>query len=58
MPLIKYLLYVLCKIVDENRNEDEQLHFQWLEGEDNHISFQKQLTDLYNRGMLELLEKK
>lgn len=34
------------------------MHFQWLEGEDNHISFQKRLTDLYNRGMLELLEKK
>jgi type I restriction enzyme M protein len=54
----KIFTLFLCKIVDENRNEDEQLHFQWLEGEDNHISFQKRLTDLYNRGMLELLEKK
>ena len=54
----KIFTLFLCKIVDENRSEDEQLHFQWLEGEDNHISFQKRLTDLYNRGMLELLEKK
>lgn len=54
----KIFTLFLCKIVDENRNAEEQLHFQWLEGEDNHISFQKRLTDLYNRGMLELLEKK
>lgn len=54
----KIFTLFLCKIVDENRNPDDQLHFQWLEGEDNHISFQKRLTDLYNRGMLELLEKK
>ena len=54
----KIFTLFLCKIVDENRNPNEQLHFQWLEGEDDHISFQKRLTDLYNRGMLELLEKK
>ncbi|HBH49233.1 MAG TPA: restriction endonuclease subunit S [Bacteroidales bacterium] len=54
----KIFTLFLCKIVDENRNDDDQLHFQWLEGEDTHISFQKRLTDLYNRGMLELLEKK
>ncbi len=53
----KIFTLFLCKIVDENRNEDEQLHFQWIEGEDNHISFQKRLTDLYRRGMKELLEK-
>jgi type I restriction enzyme M protein len=54
----KIFTLFLCKIVDENRNTSDQLHFQWLEGEDDHISFQKRLTDLYNRGMLELLEKK
>jgi type I restriction enzyme M protein len=54
----KIFTLFLCKIVDENRNIDEELHFQWIEGKDNHISFQKRLTDLYNRGMLELLEKK
>ena len=54
----KIFTLFLCKIVDENRNSDEQLHFQWLEGEDTHISFQKRLTDLYRRGMKELLEKR
>ncbi|MBF4517835.1 restriction endonuclease subunit S [Flavobacterium sp. ANB] len=54
----KIFTLFLCKIVDENRNASDQLHFQWLEGEDDHVSFQKRLTDLYNRGMLELLEKK
>ncbi len=54
----KIFTLFLCKIVDEDRNDDEQLHFQWIEGEDDHISFQKRLTDLYNRGMFELLEKK
>ena len=54
----KIFTLFLCKIVDENRDDDEQLHFQWIEGEDNHISFQKRLTDLYRRGMKELLEKR
>lgn len=54
----KIFTLFLCKIVDENRNEDDQLHFQWLEGEDNHTKFQKRLADLYRRGMDELLEKK
>ncbi len=54
----KIFTLFLCKIVDENRNSDEQLHFRWLEGEDDHVSFQKRLTDLYRKGMRELLEKK
>ncbi|NQV37274.1 MAG: restriction endonuclease subunit S [Candidatus Marinimicrobia bacterium] len=54
----KIFTLFLCKIVDENRNDEEELHFQWLEGKDDHISFQKRMTDLYNKGMLELLEKK
>lgn len=53
----KIFTLFLCKIIDEDRLDDEQLHFQWLDGEDNHISFQKRLTDLYTRGMKELLEK-
>ena len=53
----KIFTLFLCKIVDENRNNDDQLDFQWIEGEDTHISFQKRLTDLYRRGMKELLEK-
>ncbi len=54
----KIFTLFLCKIVDEySKNEDEELDFQWLEGQDDHISFQKRLTDLYNKGMKELLEK-
>lgn len=53
----KIFTLFLCKIVDENKNDDEQLDFQWIEGDDNHISFQKRLTDLYRKGMKELLEK-
>ncbi|WP_294960572.1 restriction endonuclease subunit S [Sulfurimonas sp.] len=53
----KIFTLFLCKIIDEDRVDNEQLHFQWLEGEDTHISFQKRLSDLYNRGMKELLEK-
>ncbi len=53
----KIFTLFLCKIVDENRNPDDQLDFQWIEGKDGDISFQKRLTDLYRRGMKELLEK-
>lgn len=53
----KIFTLFLCKIVDENRNKDEELHFQWLEGKDTAITFQKRLSDLYTRGMKELLEK-
>ena len=54
----KIFTLFLCKIVDEySKNDDEELEFQWLEGKDTHISFQKRLTDLYNKGMRELLEK-
>lgn len=49
----------LCKIYDEKTNEgtDNELGFQWLEGVDNHRSFQLRLTDLYKNGMYEFLEK-
>ena len=54
----KIFTLFLCKIVDEySKNEEDELEFQWIEGKDNHISFQKRLTDLYNKGMRELLEK-
>jgi type I restriction enzyme M protein len=49
----------LCKIYDEKANEDtdNELGFQWLEGIDDHRSFQLRLTDLYKNGMYEFLEK-
>ena len=52
----KIFTLFLCKIIDEDRAKNEQLHFQYLEGEGN-MSFQKRLTDLYKRGMHQLLEK-
>jgi len=47
----------LCKIIDEDRDFKDELKFQWLEGKDDNIIFQKRLTDLYKRGMDELLTK-
>jgi len=49
----------LCKIYDEKINEetDNELGFQWLEGIDDHKSFQLRLSDLYKNGMYEFLEK-
>ncbi len=50
----------LCKIYDEKDKEgtDKELEFQWLEGVDNHKTFQIRLTDLYQKGMYEFLEKR
>ncbi|MDP2903078.1 MAG: restriction endonuclease subunit S [Methylovulum sp.] len=54
----KIFTLFLCKICDEKATKgDEVLSFQWLEGEDTHISFQKRLADLYKKGMKEFLEK-
>jgi type I restriction enzyme M protein len=54
----KIFTLFLCKIYDEKATKpNEELGFQWLEGKDNHISFQKRLTDLYKKGMKEFLEK-
>ncbi|WP_152632379.1 restriction endonuclease subunit S [Aliarcobacter butzleri] len=54
----KIFTLFLCKIMDEkNTKENEQLEFQWLEGIDDHVEFQKRLTDLYQRGMKEFLDK-
>jgi len=54
----KIFTLFLCKIYDEKATKpNEEVDFQWLEGKDNHISFQKRLTDLYRKGMKEFLEK-
>ncbi len=54
----KIFTLFLCKIVDEySKNDTDEVEFQWFEGKDTHITFQKRLTDLYNKGMRELLEK-
>lgn len=54
----KIFTLFLCKIYDEKATKpNEELSFQWLEGKDDHITFQKRLTDLYKKGMKEFLEK-
>ena len=64
----KIFTLFLCKIFDETHTKpNEELAFQWFYtpyqydgisyAPDNHISFQKRLTDLYKKGMKEFLEK-
>ncbi|MDR1901034.1 MAG: restriction endonuclease subunit S [Treponema sp.] len=65
----KIFTLFLCKIFDEkNSRPNEELAFQWFyapyrydgiqyDSPDDHISFQKRLTDLYKKGMKEFLEK-
>lgn len=50
----KLLNLFVCKIIDEDRNESEELHFQWLD-EDTDESLQMRLNDLYKKGMYRFL---
>lgn len=52
----KLITLLLCKIVDEDREEEAELHFQWVEN-DTHIALQKRLNDLYKVGMERYLTK-
>jgi type I restriction enzyme M protein len=52
----KLITLLLCKIVDEEKGENEELHFQWLENDTN-IDLQKRLNDLYKIGMSKYLTK-
>lgn len=52
----KLITLLLCKIVDEDINDQEELHFQWLEN-DTPIELQKRLNDLYKKGMKKYLTK-
>lgn len=48
----KIFTLFLCKVYDETSKQDnEELDFQWKEGQDNHVSFQLRLTNLYKKGM-------
>lgn len=47
---------ILAKIVDEDRPDNEELSFQWRDG-DTDIELQKRLNDLYKKGMFEYLHK-
>lgn len=55
----KIFTLFLCKIYDESQTlPGKELSFQWVEGIDDNISFQKRLTDLYGKGMSAFLDKK
>lgn len=51
----KLLNLFVCKIIDEDKNADDELEFQWLETDDNE-SLQMRLNDLYKDGMWRFLE--
>lgn len=54
----KIFTLFLCKVYDEKSSKKtEELGFQWKEGQDDNISFQIRLTELYKNGMREFLEK-
>jgi len=41
----------LCKISDEDKDELNELDFQWKEGKDNYVTFQQRLMKIYNVGV-------
>lgn len=51
----KLLNLFICKIIDEDKNPDDELDFQWREN-DTDESLQLRLNDLYKEGMLCLLK--
>lgn len=54
----KIFTLFLCKVYDEKKTDKGQkLRFQWEEGVDDDVSFQLRLTDLYQEGMKEFLDK-
>lgn len=50
----KLLNLFVCKIIDENRNAEEELKFQWLDN-DTDETLQMRLNDLYKEGMWRFL---
>lgn len=54
----KIFTLFLCKVYDETTTKiGEELKFQWLDGQDNHVKFQIRLTDLYGKGMDKFLHR-
>lgn len=51
----KILNLFICKIIDEDKNDNEQVEFQWLEN-DTIESLQIRLNDLYKQGMHRFLD--
>ena len=50
----KILNLFICKIIDEDRNDDEEVEFQWNE-DSTYVSMQSKLEDLYRQGMRKFL---
>ena len=46
----KILNLFICKIIDENKNDDEEVDFQWKDS-DNYEKLQSRLNNLYKEGM-------
>lgn len=54
----KIFTLFLCKVYDETtKKENQELDFQWKEGQDKHEDFQLRLTELYKKGMLKFLSR-
>lgn len=53
----KMISLFLCKVVDENRGETEELFFQWKEGVDTYETLQDRLLKLYHDGMNHYLKE-
>ncbi|MDE8728078.1 N-6 DNA methylase [Ruminococcus bromii] len=51
----KILNLFICKIIDEDKNDNDQVEFQWLEN-DTDESLQIRLNDLYKQGMHRFLD--
>lgn len=51
----KILNLFICKIIDEDKNDNEQVEFQWLD-DDTDESLQIRLNDLYKQGMYRFLD--
>ena len=57
MHTIRFSIYFWCKILDEDKRDDEELKFQWIEGKDNEEKLLGRLNDLYKEGMHKFLDK-
>lgn len=51
----KILNLFICKIVDEDKNDDEELQFQWKD-DSTYVSLQSNLVELYKKGMGRFLD--
>lgn len=51
----KILNLFICKIIDENKRDDEEVDFQWFENDTNE-NLQSRLNELYKKGMKRFLD--